>query len=131
MKQLLDCILDALLDSAKILPFLFFAYLAMEYIEHKMGERAKREIERAGALGAWCDPAVWIFYGSIQFVCRTYYYNRYAAGSILVYLGRNASHFYIRICSGCDDGEDFRRKVSDRYGGRIFDRRCYAFADTW
>lgn len=51
MKQLLDCILDALLDSAKILPFLFFAYLAMEYIEHKMGERAKREIERAGALG--------------------------------------------------------------------------------
>lgn len=51
MKQLLDCILDALLDSAKILPFLFFAYLTMEYIEHKMGERAKREIERAGALG--------------------------------------------------------------------------------
>ena len=51
MKQLLDCILDALLDSAKILPFLFFAYLAMEYIEHKMGERTKREIERAGALG--------------------------------------------------------------------------------
>ena len=52
MKQLLDCILDALLDSAKILPFLFFAYLAMEYIEHKMGERTKREIERAGALGS-------------------------------------------------------------------------------
>ena len=51
MKQLLDCILDALMDSAKILPFLFFAYLAMEYIEHKMGERTKREIERAGALG--------------------------------------------------------------------------------
>ena len=51
MKQLLDCIMDALLDSAKILPFLFFAYLAMEYIEHKMGERSKRSIERAGALG--------------------------------------------------------------------------------
>lgn len=51
MKQLLDCIVDALLDSAKILPFLFFAYLAMEYIEHKMGERSKRSIERAGALG--------------------------------------------------------------------------------
>ncbi len=51
MKQLLDCIVDALLDSAKILPFLFFAYLAMEYIEHKMGERSKRSIERAGAWG--------------------------------------------------------------------------------
>lgn len=32
---MLDVIIDTLIDSVKLLPFLFFTYLAMEYIEHK------------------------------------------------------------------------------------------------
>lgn len=46
-----DVIIDTLMDAVKLLPFLFAAYLAMEYIEHKMGEKAKRSMEKAGKSG--------------------------------------------------------------------------------
>ena len=34
-----DILLDALIDSAKMLPFLFIAFLLMEYLEHKAGDK--------------------------------------------------------------------------------------------
>ena len=40
--------LDGLLDTLKILPFLFLTYLLMEFIEHKAGERAEGFMKRAG-----------------------------------------------------------------------------------
>lgn len=46
---MLDLIVDALIDSAKLVPFLFLTYLAMEYLEHKTGERARKLIQRPGA----------------------------------------------------------------------------------
>ena len=45
---MLDLIVDSLLDSVKLIPFLFLAYLAMEYLEHKTGERASKLIRRPG-----------------------------------------------------------------------------------
>lgn len=42
---------DAVLDSLKLLPFLFLTYLLMEFLEHRTGERASRFISRAGRLG--------------------------------------------------------------------------------
>lgn len=39
------------LDSAKLLPFLFVTYLAMELLEHHTGERAKERIRTAGKFG--------------------------------------------------------------------------------
>lgn len=51
---MLDIIIDTLIDAVKLLPFLFAAYLAMEYIEHKMGEKAKQSMEKVGRFGpAW------------------------------------------------------------------------------
>ena len=41
----------ALLDSLWLLPFLFLTYLAMELLEHKAGERAKRAIAKTGKAG--------------------------------------------------------------------------------
>lgn len=46
-----DCMLDAVLDSIKILPFLFLTYLVMEYVEHKMGEHSKDVIRKSGKFG--------------------------------------------------------------------------------
>lgn len=48
---MLDMILDALLDTAKLLPFLFLTYLAMEYLEHRTGDSTKKMIEKAGKFG--------------------------------------------------------------------------------
>ncbi len=48
---LLDICLDACIDTIKLIPFLFLAYLAMEYLEHKMGERTQDFVERAGKWG--------------------------------------------------------------------------------
>lgn len=41
----------ALLDSLKILPFLFLTYVTMEFFEHKAGERVERAVTRAGRAG--------------------------------------------------------------------------------
>lgn len=48
---MLDIILDTLLDSVKLLPFLFLTYLAMEYLEHKAGERMRSAIRKSGKCG--------------------------------------------------------------------------------
>lgn len=46
---MLHIIEDALIDSIKLVPFLFLTYLAMEYLEHKTGEHARKLIRRPGA----------------------------------------------------------------------------------
>lgn len=48
---MLDIILDTLLDSVKLLPFLFLTYLAMEYLEHTAGERMQSTIRKSGKCG--------------------------------------------------------------------------------
>ena len=48
---MLDIILDTLLDSVRLLPFLFLTYLAMEYLEHKAGERMQNTIRKSGKCG--------------------------------------------------------------------------------
>ena len=58
---MLDAILDALIDSIKLLPFLFIAYLIMEYIEHKTGEKTKNAIKKSGKFGPLLGGALGIF----------------------------------------------------------------------
>lgn len=48
---MIDAILDAVLDSLKILPFLFITYLLMEYLEHKTSEKSKNFIKKTGKWG--------------------------------------------------------------------------------
>lgn len=43
--------LDALIDSVKLLPFLFVTYLAMEYLEHKTSDKSNQLVERSGKIG--------------------------------------------------------------------------------
>ncbi|MCD8012770.1 MAG: arsenic efflux protein [Lachnospiraceae bacterium] len=48
---MLDVLLDSLIDCVKLLPFLFLSYLAVEYIEHRMSDRSREWIYRAGKAG--------------------------------------------------------------------------------
>ena len=48
---MLEVIKDVLIDSIKLIPFLFITYLIMEYIEHKMGEKTKNAIQKSGKFG--------------------------------------------------------------------------------
>lgn len=43
-----DVLLDALTDSAKMLPFLFLAFLLMEFIEHRAGDRLVSFLRKNG-----------------------------------------------------------------------------------
>lgn len=46
-----DVILDTVLDSAKLIPFLFLTYLAMEFLEHRAAGKAEAVIQKGGRLG--------------------------------------------------------------------------------
>lgn len=48
---MVDILLDSLVDSGKLLPFLFLTYLLMEALEHKTGSAARRRIRTAGKFG--------------------------------------------------------------------------------
>lgn len=48
---MIDVILDTLLDTAKLLPFLFLAYLLMEFLEHHAGGKTERLLTRSGKIG--------------------------------------------------------------------------------
>ena len=48
---MLDVLMDTLLDIIKLFPFLFFAFLVIELIEHKFSEKSKNFISSSGKLG--------------------------------------------------------------------------------
>ena len=48
---MLDIIIDTLIDSIKLLPFLFVTYLILEYLEHKTGGKAQNIIKKSGKFG--------------------------------------------------------------------------------
>ena len=58
---MLEVLEDALIDSIKLLPFLFITYLIMEYIEHKTSDKAKKAIKKSGKFGAAIGAILGIF----------------------------------------------------------------------
>lgn len=46
-----DIFLDSLIDSVKLLPFLFLTYLLMELLEHNTGDKVRKQIKTAGSVG--------------------------------------------------------------------------------
>ena len=45
-----EILLEGLIDTLKIIPFLFLTYLLMEFIEHRAGEKAESFMKKAGRL---------------------------------------------------------------------------------
>lgn len=56
-----EVILEAAIDSIKILPFLFIAYLIMEYLEHKTSKKTKNIVKKSGKFGPVLGSIVGIF----------------------------------------------------------------------
>lgn len=48
---MLEILLDALLDTVKLIPFLWITYLIMEYIENKTSNKMKEKIQKSGKFG--------------------------------------------------------------------------------
>lgn len=48
---MLHIIEHSVLDSLKLVPFLFLTYLVMEYLEHKAGDKTQKVIGKAGKFG--------------------------------------------------------------------------------
>ena len=55
---MLDIVLDSLLDTANLLPFLLLTYIVMEFLEHRAGEATIRLVRRAGKWGPAIGAAV-------------------------------------------------------------------------
>lgn len=58
---MLEVLIDTLEDSIKLLPFLFIAYLVMEYIEHKTSDKTKNIIQKSGKFGPFLGSLLGIF----------------------------------------------------------------------
>ena len=59
--MVIGVILDSLIDSVKLLPFLFITYLVMEYLEHKAGGKMQAAIRSAGKGGPAIGAVLGIF----------------------------------------------------------------------
>ena len=48
---MMDIIMDTLIDGIKLIPFLWDAFLLIEFIEHKLSKKNKKAIANAGVYG--------------------------------------------------------------------------------
>lgn len=51
MEIIVDAFLDALIDGVKMLPFLYLAYLLIEWLERNHGERIEKALAGGGHWG--------------------------------------------------------------------------------
>ncbi len=102
---MLDVLLDTIIDSLKLLPFLFIAYLLMEYIEHKISDKSKERIKKSGKFGpairkcTWNISTVWIFCCSNKLLCSKNNYTWNANFCVFINIRRNAPNTYIKSCT--------------------------------
>ena len=99
--MLIDLCMDALLDTIKLVPFLFITYLAMEYLEHRTKETSKQMVKKAGRFGPFIGSVV----GMVpQCGFSAAASGFYAGGVISV---GNAAYLFVRICGTLCNWENF------------------------
>jgi len=61
MHEILHVLEHTVIETLRLIPFLFITYLIMEYIEHKTSEKAKTIIQKSGRFGPVLGAIVGIF----------------------------------------------------------------------
>lgn len=61
MDLLLDVLIDSVLDALKLIPFLFIAFLIIEYLEHKLTNKNKKIISSSGKCGPFFGAVLGVF----------------------------------------------------------------------
>lgn len=61
MHEILHILEHTLLETIRLLPFLFITYLIMEYLEHKTSNKVKETIQKSGKFGPLLGAIVGIF----------------------------------------------------------------------
>lgn len=77
MDLFLDCLLDAALDTLRLVPFLLVTYFALVALEYKAGAKTREVVARAGASG----PAIGAMFGAVP-QCG------FSAAAAMFYAGR-------------------------------------------
>ena len=89
---MLDILQDAIIDTIKLVPFLFITYLIMEYIENKTSNKVKEKIKKSGKFGPLIGGIVrnftsmWVFSISYKFIFIKINFSWNIDGSILINL---------------------------------------------
>lgn len=60
-KKMIDILLEALIDSVKLVPFFLITYLLMEFIEHKTKDKTKETVKKSGKYGPFIGSLLGIF----------------------------------------------------------------------
>lgn len=58
---MIDVLMDTVIDGIKLIPFLFIAFLIMEFIEHKMSNKNRKLIEKSGRFGPLVGGLLGVF----------------------------------------------------------------------
>lgn len=61
MDLILDIVVDAVIDTLRLVPFLFVTYLIIEAIEHRASEKTEALIKKAGVAGPLVGALVGVF----------------------------------------------------------------------
>lgn len=89
---MLHILSHTILDSIKLIPFLFITYLLMEYIEHKTSSKTKEKIKKSGKYGPIIGgilrniSTMWILGICDKFICSKSGYTRYINFSLSNYI---------------------------------------------
>ena len=115
MEEILHTLLHALIDTLKTVPFLFLAYLLMEYIEHKASDKMESAMKKIGKGG----PVIGSALGCIpQCGFSASASNLYTAGIITegtliaVFLSTSDEALPILISSGGNGGAILKLLIS-------------------
>ena len=89
---MLDVLLDTVLDSVRLLPFLFLTYLFMDTLEHHTKQAEPEDTVRwkmgtCVGRSAWCDSAVRVFGSGIEPFCWKSHHGRNSGRYLFVHFG--------------------------------------------